>query len=415
MKKNIALLFVILLIPKVSAYDYKDCEVFVLPKLGITDYQTCLQNPNAYESYFIYHDVSFYDGGTLLKTSSVREGSDAIPPTSPSKIGYDFAGWDKSYTDIRSTKSIYSKYELKEYTVTFKDYDGSTLKTEYVNHGGDALAPVANREGYVFTSWSGSYKNVQNSVTLVAQYLRPEYEVVFYGFGNQLLKIVDVPLGSNAKPPTAPVINGYDFTGWIGNYNNITTDKSIYADYERITHNVKYVSEGIVVKEVQVVDGGSALPPSNPTKQGYTFIGWDASYNNITANKTINALYQIKSYQVVYHGLDKILKTEIVNYNQDSTPPSDYVEEGYDFLGWTGNYENVNSNLDIYANYSRKTYTIVLKDYDGITIDTISIQHGESLIVDDPMRVGYDFTGWSDSISNITKDMTLIAQYKAKL
>ncbi|XMB85912.1 InlB B-repeat-containing protein [Mycoplasmatota bacterium WC44] len=414
MKKILIITLLILLIPNVYGYDHKDCEIFVLPRLGITEYQTCLQNPDAYKSHFIYHEVKFYNGASLLKSIDVVDGDDATPPPNPSKTGYTFIGWSNSYTNITGPINIYAEFESTEYTVTFKDYDGTTLRTESVTYGEDAIGPSVSRTGYNFTGWSSSVSNITSSTTVFAEYEKVEYNVTFYGYRNTILKSQSVSYGSYATPPNAPTVSGYEFDGWIGNYSNITSNKNIYADYDVVTHTVKFKSNGLLIKTDEVEDGGRATAPSDPSMTGYTFTGWDKSFSYITSNKIINAIFEINTYQVVYHGLDKILKTDVVDYNNESVPPVNHIEEGYDFLGWNGSYNNIKSNTDIYGIYSLKTYQVVFKDYDGTTLDTTTINHGESASTINPDRLGYDFIGWSDTITNITEDKTLIAKYKIK-
>lgn len=57
------------------------------------------------------------------------------------------------------------------FTVTFKDYDGTVLKTEQVDKGKSATPPAdPSRDGYVFSGWSGNYTNVQKDETVTATY-----------------------------------------------------------------------------------------------------------------------------------------------------------------------------------------------------------------------------------------------------
>ncbi|PRX69799.1 S-layer family protein [Cohnella sp. SGD-V74] len=57
------------------------------------------------------------------------------------------------------------------YTVTFKDWNGTILKTETVSHGEDATAPTQpSRAGYTFTGWSVAFTNVTSDLIVVAEY-----------------------------------------------------------------------------------------------------------------------------------------------------------------------------------------------------------------------------------------------------
>lgn len=58
-----------------------------------------------------------------------------------------------------------------KYTVMFKDYDGTVLKTQIVTSGGSATPPQDPvRAGYTFTGWSGNYTNVTSDVIVTATY-----------------------------------------------------------------------------------------------------------------------------------------------------------------------------------------------------------------------------------------------------
>ncbi len=69
---------------------------------------------------------------------------------------------------------------VKKYTVVFKDYDGTTLNTQSVKEGTAAIAPQnPTREGYEFTGWDKSFDNVTSDITVTATYKKISTEPQF--------------------------------------------------------------------------------------------------------------------------------------------------------------------------------------------------------------------------------------------
>ena len=59
----------------------------------------------------------------------------------------------------------------KTYTVTFKDHDGKVLKTQKVESGKAATAPAnPTREHYNFAGWDKSFSNVTSDLVVTATY-----------------------------------------------------------------------------------------------------------------------------------------------------------------------------------------------------------------------------------------------------
>ena len=118
------------------------------------------------------HTVTFKDwDGTVLKTQEVQHGGDAEAPADPTRVGYTFTGWDKAFTNITADLVVTAQYEINTYTVTFKDWDGTVLKTQEVQYGGDAEAPAdPTRTGYTFTGWDKAFTNITADLVVTAQY-----------------------------------------------------------------------------------------------------------------------------------------------------------------------------------------------------------------------------------------------------
>lgn len=104
--------------------------------------------------------VDFYATNTT-KTFNVENGYTVTATTD----------WGEEKSTIILKKENLNPPTVTQYTVTFKDYDGKVLKTEKVEKGKSATAPTApTREGYTFKGWDKSFSNITSDVTITAQY-----------------------------------------------------------------------------------------------------------------------------------------------------------------------------------------------------------------------------------------------------
>ena len=172
--------------------------------------------------------------------------------------------------------------------------------------------------------------------------------------------------------------SGYNFTIDLGKDNSITSVTATMTKSERWkTHTVNFTNmiytvtyelasvsytvtfkdwDGSVLKTQTVASGGSATPPSNPTRDGYVFTGWSGNYTNVTENRVITAQYTIKTYTVRFLDWNgTVLDTQTINHGSNATPPPNPTRDGYTFTGWSGNYTNVTANIDIIAQYTQNS------------------------------------------------------------
>ena len=121
----------------------------------------------------------------------VYDTAQALEANRFTKEGYTFKGWSTTangqvvYTDgatvnnltatNHGTVTLYAVWEANQYTVTFKDWDGSVLKTEQVAYNTGATAPTEpSREGYHFTGWSAAFDKVKGDMEVTALYEKEE-------------------------------------------------------------------------------------------------------------------------------------------------------------------------------------------------------------------------------------------------
>ena len=167
----------------------------------------------------ITHTVIFKDwDGTVLNTQTVKEGSGATAPNNPTRDGYDFTGWDVSFSNITSNLTVTAQYSIKTYIVTFKDHDGTTLKTQTVTHGNAAIAPSdPTRDGYNFTGWDKSFNNIISNLTVTAQYTQIKIEVIELDTNNIVLGIGETATVQAHISPAQSI----EKVKWSVNNNNV--------------------------------------------------------------------------------------------------------------------------------------------------------------------------------------------------
>ncbi|MEG1447376.1 MAG: InlB B-repeat-containing protein [Ruthenibacterium sp.] len=183
--------------------------------------------------------VTFKDwNGAVLKTESVLQNADATPPTNPTREGYTFTGWDKTYTHITADTIVTAQYTaLPVFTVTFRDWNGATLKTQTVPQNADATPPTnPTREGYTFTGWDKAYTHITADTIVTAQYAAiPQYTVMFKDWNGTVLKTESVPQNGSATPPPTPVRAGWVFERWSQDFTNVTANVVTIAIYTQNT------------------------------------------------------------------------------------------------------------------------------------------------------------------------------------
>ena len=243
------------------------------------------------------YTVSLADGltGKVFAALPVEYGEDAVlPEATPWHEGYHFTGWSADGRIITADCTITANYEQNSYTVRFVDYDGTELSVQTVLHGEAAELPASPaREGYTFVGWSGDVSAVTGDMTVTALYAVKTCTVFFTDWDGTVLKTQEVSYGEDAEAPQAPSREGYTFTGWSGDYTNVTESRILMAQYERLSFTVRFVDyDGTELSSQSVFWGEAAAAPEAPVREGYAFTGWDADFSNIRADLAVTAQYR---------------------------------------------------------------------------------------------------------------------------
>ena len=250
--------------------------------------QNCRYNSyvSSYGITVTKHTVTFKDwNGTVLKTQSVYHTGAATAPANPTRTGYTFTGWDKAFTNVTADLVVTAQYSINTYTVTFKDWNGTVLKTQQVQYGGAATAPAnPTRTGYTFTGWDKAFTNVTANLVVTAQYSINTYTVTFKDWNGTVLKTQQVQYGGAATAPANPTRAGYTFTGWDKAFTNVTANLVVTAQYvqnEPVSTPVPSDAPQIVVESKTTSAGSTvAVNISIANNPGFVTMGIQVAYDS---------------------------------------------------------------------------------------------------------------------------------------
>ena len=171
--------------------------------------------------------------------------------------------------------------------------------------------------------------------------------IVTYKDGDSEYAKQVLPSGTLATRPYAPAATpGYTFGGWnkadgtAWDYasDKVTDNITLYAKWAANTYTITFDTVGGSEIAPITQDYGTVITaPEAPTREGYTFIGWDKEIPTTmpTENMTVTAQWEINQYTITF---DTNGGSEIAPITQDYgtaiTVPADPTREGYTFMGW---------------------------------------------------------------------------------
>lgn len=322
----------------------------------------------------------------------------------------------------------------------------------HITIGGDGGSSTGNTNSDGSSSTHNTYSSGSNSSAAM-------YTLTLNANGGEVspTEITTTNTSPVHSLPT-PTRDGYAFTGWFTDAactqsydlsSPVTGSLTLYAGWEEndtpspgpTTYQVTFDSKGGTAVEAQTVEKDStAIEPTEPTREGYTFGGWYSdnectmSYNfstPVTENLTLYAKWTSTttspdSYTITFESNGgTAVETQTIEKNGTATKPSDPTWEGFSFEGWyldnalTMPYEfstPVTENMTLYAkwtagsdvtltlssdaNADMKKLTSLLKlesckkitvvkgeDSTGSLIDNITVPSGKTLEITDGVTV----------------------------
>lgn len=213
-----------------------------------------------------------------------------------------------------------------------------------------------------------------------------------------------------------------DYIGYVSNGNGQKAKYTIefnpngghFPDRSE-TSSKKITVEEYTVPQVQ-----------SPVRDGYTFVGWNETVIPAQENKTYVAVWKSptpQKYNIIFDANGgkfndgTTTKSQSVEEGNKPTVPESPTRDGYVFKGWDSEISLVTGNKTYTAVWEKvpKKYEITFdadggKFSDGSTSKVVTAIEGEKpQTIENPIREGYIFKGWSPEIVSATKNTTYTA------
>ncbi len=229
------------------------------------------------------------------------------------------------------------------------------------------------------------------------------YTVTFMD-GDTVLKTETVNEGENAVGLT-PTKEGFEFIGWSISIENVKNDIVTYAIFDAKTYTVTFMVNDEVYATKTCQYNGNVVAPTRPQLEGHVFKGWDGSLKNITSDITINAKFEKIEYKVTFYDCDgNPIESQYVKYQESAFAPTITSDEYYNFTGWDKDFSSITDDLDVYATAEKIKGKI--EYYFGeekLNLTPNSYQLGEVTQLPIPSKDGYYFVGWFLSDISLTE------------
>ena len=288
-----------------------------------------------------------------------------------------------------------------------------------------------------FFMWRGSNgkfyvpgDSVPADVTaLTVQWTDPTYAVTLHPNGGTINNgnVTEYIYGVGATLPTADdmTYTGHTFKGWYDN-ESLTGDpvtaiggtemgnKEYWAKWTINQYTITFDTDGGSEVAPITQDYGTAITaPADPTREGYTFTGWDTAIPATMPahNMTITAQWTVNQYTITYDldGGTAEGNPDTYTVETDAFTLKNPTRPGYTFTGWSGTGLTGEDNLTVTipkgstgnrsytAHWSLNTYSITY-DLNGGTASgnpTSYTVESATITLNQPTKTGYTFTGWS--------------------
>ena len=345
--------------------------------------------------------VTFKDGEKVLETQTVEyEAAATAPDTarlSPPE-GMHFAKWDKDFSKVTEDIEVSAVYEINFYTVIFKNGE-TTLKIEKVKHGDSATPPnnPPDTPTAKFVGWDESFDNVTSDLIVNAKLEKRKYTLTFINFDGTTVYTAAVEYGAPIVSHFETANNDVaydDILDYVGWYDKSDTEKTIIDDFSELTmptHDLTYALK------LRLMDSAIGDFKVN-TPADFTFTESNTAEFSVMPNEgttlhagvTYKYIWTINKDNVFY----KTEETAVPSLTLQNLAAGEYLAN----VKIVASMENCGSVEKGFT--ADKTLIVSRADISGITVTGVTMTYGDKtakigisgLLADDVVTYGTDGT-----------------------
>jgi hypothetical protein len=396
-----------------------------------------------------------YDGGLLSAENweygAVPSSSYTTIPAKPAtaQYTYTFAGWAPEVVAVTGEATYIAIFDsvVNQYTITFRNYDGTELQNELVEYG---LVPAYNGatpiksetidSTYTFVGWTPEVVPVTDDATYTAMftatYKTKYYTITFQDWDGTTLSAqlwaenMMPTCAAPIKPATAQYT--YTFTGWAPEVVAVVGEAIYTAQYDSVVNKylvIFYDDWGNELKRDSIEYGQAATPPVLEDIPGWEFIEWSEPFDYITADLVVVAYYERPVYNIEFVNWDGTVLYEYAEsysmipvYVGDTPTKPATAQYTYTFAGWSPEIVAVTGDATYTAMYDSivNQYTITFLNFEGTELQSAQVEYGlvpeytgETPVKPETTDSTYTFAGWMPEVVAVTEDATYVATYIA--
>ncbi len=259
------------------------------------------------------------EGGIYLSGSQVTL-------TAVADEGYSFAGWSDGDMSnprnlvITEETTVSAIFAVNQYKLIYV-IDGEEYAAYDIDYGTALVAEEQpTKEGHTFSGWSEIPSTMPaQDVTVTGTFTVNQYKLIYIVDGEEYASF-DVDYGTALVAEEQPTKEGHTFSGWSEIPSTMPAqDVTVTGTFTVNQYKLIYIVDGEEYAAFDIDYGTVVEFIEEPTKDGYTFSGWQGDISNgdemPAHDVTVSGIFS------VFVGIEKILigNQEVVIYNLNGT------------------------------------------------------------------------------------------------